>query len=308
MNSLEKKIQILENINTSETITKLAAKLYLSQPYVSRLLKEMETEYGLTLVDRQDKPISLTNAGRIVLNDLRQIQNAQIQMNQNLANLQRISSHEITIVLNSSICEADIVDLTTDLIDHFPEIKFNFIINGIKPREVDLINKNIDILIGPKWNNQLFDIKFVELNQLALLIPPSCSLYQPGRLYCPFSENNLTVLNNINYVEANDNAYLQKRVNHFLADNCIRINKLATVSSIRLATKLAIREKATTITTDKIVQHALGERGDYNLMLFPKSALNLEVAISMRHDATEEVQVAYNYLYEQLRKLPLTEN
>lgn len=71
MNSLEKKIQILENVNTSETITKLAAKLYLSQPYVSRLLKEMETEYGLILVDRQDKPISLTNAGRIVLNDFK---------------------------------------------------------------------------------------------------------------------------------------------------------------------------------------------------------------------------------------------
>lgn len=282
MNSLEKKIQILDNVNDSDTITNLAANLYLSQPYVSRIIKEMETEYGVLLVDRQEKPINLTNAGRIVLNDLRSIQNAQIQMNQNLANLQRISSHQVTIVLNSSICEADIVDVTTNLIDRFSEIKFTFVINGMKPRETDLLNKNIDILVGPKWNHPDIDIKFVELNQLALLIPSSCSLYRPGRLYCPFSENNLTILNSINYIATNDSAYLQQQVNHFLAENGIRINELATVSSIRLATKLAVKEKATTITTYKIAQHALGDDGEYNLMLFPKSALNLEVAISTK--------------------------
>lgn len=303
INSLAKKLQILENVNGSETITNLAAKLYLSQPYVSRLIKEMETEYGVTLVDRREKPINLTNAGMIVLNDLRSIQNAQIQMNQNLANLQRISSHQVTIVLNSSICETDIVDLTTSLINHFSQIKFTFVINGMKPRETDLLNKDIDILVGPKWNNPDFEIRFVELNQLALLIPSSCSLYRPGRLYCPFSENNLTILNDINYIATNDNAYLQQRVNHFLAENGIRINELATVSSIRLATKLAVKEKATTITTYKIAQHALGDAGEYNLMLFPKSALNLEVAISMRRDASKEVRMIYDYLYDQLRKL-----
>lgn len=229
-------------------------------------------------------------------------------MNQNLINLQRISNHEVTIVLNSSICEADIVDLTAKLINYFPQINFNFVINGMKPRETDLINKNIDILVGPKWNNQLFDINFIELNQLALLIPPSCSIYRPGARYCPFSENNLTILNNMNYVEANDNAYLQKRVNQFLVDNYIHINKLATVSSIRLATKLAVKENATTVTTYKIVQHALGNNGAYNLMLFPKSALNLEVAISVRHDASNEVRSVYNYLYKQLRKLSIVKN
>lgn len=303
MNSVEKKIQILESVSSSETLTKLAAKLYLSQPYVSRLLKEMEAEYGVTLVNRQEKPISLTNAGQVVLNDLTRIRNAQVRMHQNLRNLQRISNHEVTIVMNSSLCEADVLNLTTALIEHFPHIQFNFVINGLRPREVDLINKNIDILVGPKWNNQLFDVKFVELNQLALLIPPTCKLYEPQRLYCPFSENNLTAINGINYVEANDNAYLQKRVNHFLVDNRISINRLATVSSIRLATKLAIRERATTITTYKIVQHALGNQGGYNLMLFPKSALNLEVAISVRHDASDEIKAVFGYLYQELRKL-----
>lgn len=303
MDSLEKKIQILANVDSSATITGLAARLYLSQPYVSRLLKGMEAEYGLQLVDRGEKPIRLTDAGRVVLSDLRRVQNAQIQLRQNVANLQRISNHELTIVINSSLCEADVLGLVTALIDHFPQIKFNFIVNGIKPREFDLLNKNIDILVGPKWNNQLLDVKFVTLNRLALLIPPTCALYHADRRICPFTENNLAILNDINYIETNDNAYLQDRVNRFLADNGIHIHRLATVSSIRLATKLAVRKQATTITTDKIVQHALTGWTDYNLMFFPKSALNLEVAISVRHDADQEVKMVYTYLYEQLSEL-----
>ncbi len=303
MTCLEKKINILDNVNSSQTITELANKLYLSQPYISRLLKDMEKEYDVSLVNRDERPISLTDAGVVVLNDLKQIQSDQVQMNKNLARLKQARNHEITIVLNSSFCEEDTVAVSTGLIKNFPNLKFNFTLNGMPPQESDLINKNIDILVGPKWNNQLLDIKFLQIKRLALLIPASCSLYQADRLYCPFSENNLTVMNNINYVEANDNLFLQQRVNRFLTDNGIHINKLAKVSSTRLAAKVAVREGATTITTDKMAQHVLGERADYNLMLFPQSALNLEVAISMRRDASREIKEVFDYLYNRLKEV-----
>ena len=303
MTCLEKKIEILANVNSSQTITELASKLYLSQPYVSRLLKDMEKEYGILLVNRLDRPISLTEAGMMVLNDLKQIYNDQEQMNKNLAQLQRIRNHEVTVMLNSSFCEEDIISVSTGLINNFSDLKFNLTINGMRPQESDLINRNIDILVGPKWNNQLLNIKFLQVNRLALLIPASCTLYHPGRLYCEFSENNLTVLNNINYVETNDNFFLQQRVNHFLAENGIHINKIAKVSSTRLAAKMAMEEKATTITTEKMAKHVLGKRADYNLMVFPRSALNLEVAISMRRDASTEVREVFDYLYEHLKDI-----
>ena len=303
MDSLEKKIQILANVDSSATITALAARLYLSQPYVSRLLKEMEGEYGVALVARTTKPIHLTHAGAVVLNDLRQIQNARAQMHQNLRNLQRRNDHEVTVVLNSTICESDVVNLSAGLIQRFPQARFNLVINGRPPQETDLVDKNIDILVGPKWNNQLFSIRPLQLNQLALLIPATSPLYRPGRRYCPFSEDHLTLLNNTSYVETNDNFFLQRRVNRFLADNGIHVNRLTTVSSTRLATKITIQEGVTTITTCKIAQHALGDRPDYNLMRFPKTALNLEIAISMRRDASPTVRAAADYLYQRLKRI-----
>jgi DNA-binding transcriptional LysR family regulator len=301
MNNLNRQIQILENITTSNTITDLAQSLFLSQPYISRLIKQMEDKYQVTLIERNKQPLKLTLAGRTVLNDLRQIQQAQVQMQRNIAQLKKQESQTVTISLISLLGHERIIAISNQLIKHFPTVKFNIIVDGQRPTEGDLLDKNIDILVGPKWNNPLINISPLPLQELALLIPASCPLYRPGRLYCPFSENNLATLNGSTYVEANDSSFIQVLVNNFLATNKIQIKQLATVSSIQLATEIAILQHATTITTTAIANHVLHDRHDYNLMVFPKDTLNLHIAISSLTHAPTKISEIHHYLKKVLQ-------
>lgn len=65
--------KLLTSVKQAETLTKVAQELYVSQPYVSRILKQAEEKYQVQLVEHQKNPISLTLAGQTLLNGLQKM-------------------------------------------------------------------------------------------------------------------------------------------------------------------------------------------------------------------------------------------
>ena len=52
-------------IAKERSISKAAEKLYLSQPYLSQYLAKLESNLGVTLLDRSRSPLQLTQAGAL---------------------------------------------------------------------------------------------------------------------------------------------------------------------------------------------------------------------------------------------------
>jgi DNA-binding transcriptional LysR family regulator len=57
----------------AENVSRAALKLHISQPAVSRQIRDLEDEVGLPLLKRAGKSVTLTNAGRLFLNEARAI-------------------------------------------------------------------------------------------------------------------------------------------------------------------------------------------------------------------------------------------
>src|SRR5438045_9394911 len=57
----------------TENVSRAALKLRISQPAVSRQVRDLEDEIGLPLLKRLGKSVRLTEAGRLFLNDARGI-------------------------------------------------------------------------------------------------------------------------------------------------------------------------------------------------------------------------------------------
>ena len=57
----------------AENVSRAAVKLHISQPAVSRQIRDLEDEIGLPLLKRAGKSVRLTEAGRVFLNEARAI-------------------------------------------------------------------------------------------------------------------------------------------------------------------------------------------------------------------------------------------
>ena len=57
----------------TENVSRAALKLHISQPAISRQIRDLEDEIGLPLLKRAGKSVRLTEAGRMFLNEARAV-------------------------------------------------------------------------------------------------------------------------------------------------------------------------------------------------------------------------------------------
>ena len=82
------------------SVSKAAQGLYLSQPAVSRSLKRLEEDLGAQLFDREAAPLRLTQAGERYLRYVRENQERERRLRQDLAQLEREPSGTVRVGLN----------------------------------------------------------------------------------------------------------------------------------------------------------------------------------------------------------------
>ncbi|MFD1456598.1 LysR substrate-binding domain-containing protein [Levilactobacillus lanxiensis] len=308
MNEEKFLLQILLTAKYSQTISELANKLFVSQPYVSRALKKAENQYGLTFINRNVKPIQITAAGRLFTQNLQGILDAQKEMEQDLSRLQQQEAGTLTIAINQPFLANTISAAIVQAHQAFPELHFRVISQATDSAENHLIRGELDILIGRKWNNPIFSIHTLPSPQLDLLLPETCPLYRPDRIFCPFSEDNLSSLNNCDYVGLSDHSLFQKQVNTALHENGISINEILEFTNIQTATQVALQLHATTVTTAEIAQSCLSPQDKYNLMPFPVEFLHSEFALSHLKSATPTIKKVSHFLTQVLNQPTLAIN
>ena len=64
-------IQYIIEISRCGSISKASKNLYVAQPYLSKLLKELEEEMGITIFNRNIKGVDLTDEGKEFINHVR---------------------------------------------------------------------------------------------------------------------------------------------------------------------------------------------------------------------------------------------
>lgn len=122
-----------------------AQRLYISQPPLSRQIKELEAEIGAQLFTRDNKRVALTNAGKYFRDEcqaiLDQLGNAQVKTTR----IHEALSGEINIGYISAIDKHKLALLIQDIQQTFPYLQTKLYELSTERQTTALINGKLDI-------------------------------------------------------------------------------------------------------------------------------------------------------------------
>lgn len=159
-------LEILNCVDQVNTITELAHKLYLTQPYVSNLISHGEQKYGSTLVKRDQKPISLTYAGERVRYYLTRISQLQKKLNNELTEINQTQITPLKIEINRELSSTYGVgeQIATKLTEQYVNVQTNILETGFDQGIQELVHHDATFYIGPNPHQ-----KKLRFDQIGLL-------------------------------------------------------------------------------------------------------------------------------------------
>jgi len=149
-----------------ESITKTAEKLFITQPAVSRSIRQLEEKIGCMLFFRIPKGVKLTNEGKILFSFVEQAFNFLYLGEKKLTEMKNLESGEIAIGVGDSICKHYLIPYLKRYNTDYPGI--NIHITNQKSYEIINMLKNGKIDIGivnlPIEDNQLRITKIMDIH------------------------------------------------------------------------------------------------------------------------------------------------
>ena len=177
---MPERLDYIVAIVEEQNITRAARRLFITQPALTKYINKLEEEYGIILFDRKSSPITLTEAGRVFLEEKTRIEIAE----QNLRHrLEALKNSNVTITLGIGHDRAPrwVPKLLQEFCRRYPDI--NFMIKGAG--ELSLPDKlrsgEIDIAVGVfESNEDNMEWRYLTVEKLRLLVPLSFGIFPEG--------------------------------------------------------------------------------------------------------------------------------
>lgn len=196
-----KHLQYFIEVTNFNSFTRAADHLFITQPTISKMIKNLETELGVELFDRSRKQLALTDAGRVVLEQAKLIDKAFHNLETEMDNLLGLKKGHIRIGLPPIIDASFFPRILSRFHEDYPNITFQLVEDGSKKIEESVQNDQLDIgVIVLPTNTVLFHhFAFLE-EDIKLIVHPSHPLASKDEINLSELQNESFILFNKDYV------------------------------------------------------------------------------------------------------------
>ena len=141
-------------------ITRAANALHLTQPTLSRRIQQLEEMLGTELLVRSRKGVSLTEMGRLVVQEGRILVGRWEQMQNNLRAYENLEVGSVRIGGGATAVSFLLPEAIADFQRLYPEIRFVVKEAGSREVEADVMGENLELgivtlPIHPQWTDEL---------------------------------------------------------------------------------------------------------------------------------------------------------
>ncbi len=294
MNKLQTK-SYLEAVTRFGNISNAAMHLYVSQPYLSKVIKELENEVGVELINRESNPLTLTYAGERYLAYLDEMEMIQQKMEYELQEIANLEKGRLKIGVNPFLASHTLYNILPEFINSYPGIEIELIEDNANQIEVLLANQKMDIslTILPIGNDQItYETLYSEA--LYLAIPRSHELAHNNPTetnQLPFS---IHQLNNENFILLKSNMTLRTITDKFFNDFNIVPKPVMETINIDNALYLTNAGIGLTIVPESVKNKTTHENIQYFKLDETHYKNNVVVAYNKNRDISKAASVFLN--------------
>ncbi len=147
-----------------KSFTRAADHLFVTQPTISKMIRNLEKELGVELFDRSRKQLVLTDAGRAILKQAQTIDKAFENVQHELDDLIGLQRGHIRIGLPPIMDAGHFIKVLGEFHSLYPGITFQLIENGTKRIEEDIMGDQLDVGIAvlPTTEDEFHHFSFMK--------------------------------------------------------------------------------------------------------------------------------------------------
>ena len=174
-----RKLHIFNQVARQRSFTAAGKALHMAQPAVSIAVRKLETELELELFHRQDKQVSLTSEGEVLLRHseqiLRAVEQAQLEMDE----LKGLRKGEVRIGIPSMLGSYYFPDILMAFKLKYPDLKLTVIEAGTRDiqQRIDCGELDMGIIVADKATEKLQSTAFLR-EEMVVCVPQEHSFAQ----------------------------------------------------------------------------------------------------------------------------------
>ena len=142
---LDFRLKVFYTVASEKSFTKAAHKHNITQPAVSKHIQELERIYGITLFERRGSSILLTEAGRILYEQAKNIDEIYREIDYRISSLKEEHKGELRLGASTSIAQYVLPEAIARFYNYYPAIKLSLISGNTEQVEQALLDKEIDL-------------------------------------------------------------------------------------------------------------------------------------------------------------------
>lgn len=288
--------KFIEAIIEYGNFSKAAKNLYVTQPYLSKTIKNIEKEINAIILERDNYPLKLTVAGQIYLKYLKNVEEQQRLMKQEILKSLAITTGKLTIGVSPLLSSYILYNILPNFMRTYPDISIDIqehpvrkIERGLKDNEIDLA-----IQILPIQDSEIqYEILYGE--SIYLVIPFGHNLYN---VYERDDEKFIEAMKStekLKFILLKNQTSMRQSTDRILNYFNIKPDILMETTNIENAYRLVNEGIALTFVPEIVKNNYMNDKNRYIKM--PKQFNNqIVIAKHRKREMSEAVELFLNML------------
>ena len=271
------------------SISKAAARSFVTQQCVSDHIKRLEDEYGVVLFKRRPR-LSLTQEGKVMLKVVKEMENLEEKLKLQLENIKENRIEKLVIGINATRINILLPKLLPIYHKLYPNVIISFVRHETRELEQMLLKGSIDMFVGVNTHtNPQFRTVALGTDKLHILL--SAKMVEK---YFSLDEEtirnmrkglNFSQMKDIPFVGNFEGSTLNELVNYYTEKSGIELNNLYYTgdydTQIALCTANLAAVACPTMILNKVLEYNKKVSKDEKIYIFPLNNQSEELKIEL---------------------------